>query len=109
MSIFATQDERDDYFATVVAPYETYDFRIYDISDNGEFFTSATVDLLERGKVVGTETFAISSEFGPAPTGAQAAASFAWAWVDSQTTSFEERFAPFGSEWQREMEEVMAA
>lgn len=59
--MYATQDERDDHFRNTT--FATYSFRIRDEFDNGEFMTGATVDLIERGRVVHTETFTAS----PAP------------------------------------------
>ena len=74
--------------------HATYDFRVYDETDNGEFITTAKVDLIERGKVVHTERFVASSEdaYGVAfsaygngrdnHAGTQAR-SYAWAWIES--------------------------
>lgn len=93
----------------------TWGFRVYDEWDNGEFLTGASVDLLERGKVVHTETFVVSSEDAPGP-GFSAygngrdnhagthARSYAWAWMEARETPLEVRLAPFGPEWEREME-----
>lgn len=109
--MWASDSEIRDQFLS--ATYATYDFRVYDETDNGEFMTGAKVDLIERGQVVHTETFSASSEDAPSGTfsaygngrdnhaGTQAR-SYAWAWLDSQEMSFEERFAPFGPEWERE-------
>lgn len=110
---YATEAEIQDHFSSVVAPFATYDFRVRDESDNGEFITSATVDLIERGLVVHTEQFVCSSEDAHGPTmsaygngrdnhASTQARSYAWAWVDSKLEPFEARFAPFGSAWQAE-------
>jgi hypothetical protein len=75
---------------------EEFDFRIRDEWDNGEFMTGATVDLIERGKVVHTEEFVASSEDdcgesaygnGRANHASTQARSYAWAWIDSQRES----------------------
>lgn len=82
----------------------TYDFHIRDEWDNGEFMTGATVDLLEDGKVVHTETFTASSEDEPGPAfsaygngndnhAGTLARSYAWAWIESQTTTLEDRLS----------------
>ena len=62
MSIWATRAERDAEFNR---HFVSYDFLVRDEFDNGEFLTSATVDLIENGKVVHTETFTASSEDAP--------------------------------------------
>lgn len=118
MSAWATEQERQDHFLSTT--YATYDFRVYDEGDDGEFGTFAKVDLIERGKVVHTEEFWASSEFAPGPgfsaygngldnnAGTQAR-SFAWAWLESQTTTLEERLGPYGLEWEREQLERAGA
>jgi hypothetical protein len=82
-------------------PVSSYDFQIRDEWDNEEFLTGATVDLIEDGKVVHTETFVASSEdaYGPAfsaygngrdnHAGTQAR-SYAWGWIESQTSTPED-------------------
>jgi len=89
--MWASADEVADLFHEET--FATYDFRIRDEWDNGEFMTGATVDLIVRGKVEHTETFIASSEdaYGPAfsaygngrdnHAGTQAR-SYAWAWLD---------------------------
>lgn len=112
------QEAQDRFLATTFA---TYDFRVRDEWDNGEFMTGATVDLIERGTVVHTEPFVASSEDAPGE-GFSAygngrdnhaltqALSYAWAWVEASESPFEERFAPFGPEWEREqMEQAVYA
>ena len=115
--MWATTDEYRAELDRLFAP--TFDFHVYDEFDNGEFITSAKVDLIEKGKVVHTEEFVASSEFGCGSefsaygngrdnhAGTQAR-SFAWAWLESKTTTLEERLGPYGIEWQREQEEVTA-
>jgi hypothetical protein len=73
----------------------TYDYVIRDVEDNGEFLSWATVDYLEDGKVVATETFCGSGEEPPGYTGEQLVSMY----------TIEERLGPFGLEWQREQEE----
>ena len=109
--MYASEAEIQDYFATVVAPYATYDFRVYDEFDNGEFITTAKVDLIERGKVVHTEAFVASSEDAPFDSfsaygngksnhaGTQAR-SYAWAWIETMTVPMEVRWS---AEYEREM------
>lgn len=115
--MFATGAEILDRFLSET--FATYDFRIRDEWDNGEFMTGATVDYYVRGRRVDTETFTASSEDAPGP-GFSAygngrdnhaltlALSAAWSWIESCETPLEERLAPFGSEWQREQEEELA-
>lgn len=109
--MWASQQETDDRFLSDT--FATYDFRVYDETDNGEFMTGAKVDLIERGIVIHTETFTASSEdpYGPAFSAygngrdnhaGTLARSYAWAWVDSVSIPLEERLAPFGPEWERE-------
>lgn len=105
--MYATAEERDDYFRTIVAPHPTYDFRVYDVYDNGEFLTFATVDLIESGRVVATETFVASDEFGPSETATRMATSYAVAWLESQEHTLEQRLGPFGIEWEREQADRM--
>lgn len=112
-TLWATAEEAlDHFFATTLA---IYDFRVYDEFDNGEFVTGAKVDLIERGTVVATETFCVSSEDAPGDgfsgygngldnNATTHALSCANSWVESRETPMEERFAPFGSEWQAEMQ-----
>jgi hypothetical protein len=116
---WASEAEKRERFLSET--FATYDFRVYDEWDNGEFLTGATVDLIERGMVVHTETFVASSEDAPGE-GFSAygngrdnhaltrALSYANAWIESMETPFEVRFAPFGMEWERERahEERMA-
>ena len=116
MTRFASHAEYLDHFRTVIAPSPAFDFLVRDEWDNGEFMTGATVDLLEAGQVVHTETFVCSSEDAPGP-GFSAygngrdnhaltqALSYANSWLESVTTTLEERLAPFGPEWQREQED----
>lgn len=85
-----------------------HDYRIIDIGDNGEFRTFATVELLVDDKVVHTEQFNISSEFGDTHSATEHALSYAQAWIESQIYSLEERLGPFGIEWEREQEERYA-
>lgn len=115
--MWASEEEiRDRFLDETVA---TYDFLVHDEHDDGEFMTTAKVDLIERGKVVHTETFACSSEDAPGPgfsaygngrdnNAGTHGRSYAWAWMDARETSFEERFVPFGPEYEREMNEVYA-
>lgn len=119
MAVWASEAEVKERFLDETVA--TYDFRVYDEWDNGEFMTGAKVDLIVRGKVVETETFTASSEDAPGPGfsaygngldnhAGTLARSYAWAWLDAMVTPFEERFAPFGPEFEREMErEVMFA
>lgn len=111
--LWSSQDERDSRLRDETVA--TYDFRIYDETDDGEFMTGAKVDLIERGKVVHTETFSASSEDAPGPgfsaygngrdnNAGTLARSYAWSWIDARESSFEERFEPFGVEFEREME-----
>jgi hypothetical protein len=113
--MWASLDEADARFQAETLA--TYDFRVRDRWDNGEFLTGATVDLYERGKVVHTETFVASSE--DAPLGGFSAygngrdnhaltqaLSYAHSWVESRETTLEERLAPVGPEWEREMAEA---
>ncbi len=113
MSTWATRAERDAEFNRL---FVSYDFRVYDEFDNGEFITSAKVDLIENGKVTHTEEFIASSEDAPGAgfsaygngrdnhAGTQSR-SFAWAWIESRTTTLEDRLGPGGIEWQREQDE----
>lgn len=105
--MWASQQERDAQFAAETSA--TYDFRIYNVWDNGEFFTGATIDLIERGRVVHTETFTASSEFENDGTAAAQASSYGSSYVESMEYSLEERIGPLGLEWEREQEERMAA
>lgn len=83
----------------------TYNWEIRDISDNGEFLTFATIDLLEDGAVVESHDFIGSSEF-PGDCDAQMQAeSFGFAWYETMTLTIEERLGEFGLEWQREENE----
>lgn len=112
--MWASEVEVQERFVeTTFAPA---DFRVYDETDDGEFMTSAKVDLIERGKVVHTEAFVASSEDAPGEAlsaygngrdnhAGTHARSYAWAWVEASETSFEERFAPFGPAWEREQDE----
>lgn len=113
--MYATQNERDEHFRD--RTFATYDFRLRDEGDNGEFLTFATVDLIERGRVVHTERFTCSSEdaYGPVFSAygngrdnhaTTQALSYAWAWVESkQAGGIEGALAPFGPEWEREQQE----
>lgn len=83
------------------APAEV-DYRIRDRWDNDEFLTGATVDLIEDVVVVETESFTASSEFPNDGDATAQAISFAVAWVESRTTTIEDRLGPFGIEWARE-------
>jgi len=83
----------------------TYDYVIRDVSDNGEFLSWATVDYLEDGKVVASETFCGTSEEPPGYTGEQLALSAAAAWQETVTYTIEERLGPYGIEWEREQAE----
>lgn len=94
-----------------------FSFQVRDEWDNGEFLTGATVDLIQDGEVVGTETFTASSEDAPGEAfsaygngrdnhAGTLARSFAWGWLESQETTPEERLAPFGLEWERELEDI---
>lgn len=114
---WASADEIADRVEAETVP--TYDFRIRDEWDNGEFVTGATVDLIVRGKVIHTETFTASSEDAPGPGfsaygngldnhAGTLARSYAWAWLDGCERPLEERYAPFGEEWIREREEETA-
>jgi hypothetical protein len=94
--MWASLDEADARFQAETLA--TYDFRVRDRWDNGEFLTGATVDLYERGKVVHTETFVASSE--DAPLGGFSA------YGNGRETTLEERLAPVGPEWEREMAEA---
>lgn len=123
MSTWATQDE---YIAELDRLYlPTFDFLIRDIGNDGEFGNWATLDLIERGKVVETKTFHASDEFAPQMTSAYfggnendaraQAASEGHAWVEYMERNAEaERlgvhpleitYAPYGPEWQREQAE----
>lgn len=101
--MWASEAEATDRFhETTLA---TYDFRVYDVWDNGEFLTGAKVDLIERGVVIETRTFGGSTEFEDSyreGSAAVQAASYANAWVEAMTVPLEERL---GLEWEREMEE----
>lgn len=99
-----------------MASPSTADYRVYDEWDNGEFLTGATVDLIQDGTVVHTEKFTASSEDAPSPSfsaygngrdnhATTLALSYANSWVESMTSTLEERLAPFGPEWQREQDE----
>ena len=110
--MWATYEETLERFRSETHP--TFDFRVYDEWDNGEFLTGATVDLIERGKVVRTEKFVASLEepgmesaywSGSSNHAVTQALSFAWGWVEARQTPLEDALAPFGSEWVREMEE----
>jgi len=83
----------------------TYDYVIRDIADNGEFLSWATVDYLEDGKVVESETFCGTGEEPPGYTGEQLARSAASAWLETRIYTIEERLGPYGIEWQREQAE----
>jgi hypothetical protein len=102
---WASASEVEDRFYG--STFAEYDFRIHDVNDNGEFITTAWVDLLVKGELVECRSFCCSTEFGPSPTAAECAASYALAWVEAQTYSFEDRLGPYGIEWEREMEERM--
>lgn len=105
-TMWATEAEAQEQFRA--ATFSTYDFRVTDIFDNGEFLTSATLELLERGVVVERREFVGSTEFEESyreGSAAVQAAAYAWAWIESRETPLEERLAPFGPEWQLEQEE----
>lgn len=116
--MWATLDECDAQFRD--GTFATFEFRVYDEWDNGEFMTGAKVDLIERGQVIHTEVFTASSEDAPGPAfsaygngrdnhaGTQAR-SYAWAWLEARETPLEERFAPFGPAWEREQYERVGA
>lgn len=91
-TIWATEDECIERFHSET--YPTYEFRIRDQWDNGEFLTGATVDLVERGKVVHSEKFVISSEdipcegpwyssYGSVQLANTHALSYGWAWIEA--------------------------
>ena len=89
--MFATAQEALARF--YAETFATYDYRIRDEWDNGEFMTGATVDLYVRGVLVCTETFTASTEEPGLPsayyTGSSnhattQALSFAAEWVDAQ-------------------------
>lgn len=90
--LWASEAETIDRFHKETVP--TYDFRVRDEWDNGEFLTGATVDLIERGQVVHTKTFTASSEFAPGMSSEYwsgnenhamtQALSYAWAWIESK-------------------------
>jgi hypothetical protein len=88
-----------------------YDFSVYDVADNGEFLTFATVDLLHvlNGRAVTLDTlrFSGSSEF-PGEDAATQAVSYALAWVEGQTFTLEERLGQYGLEWEREQDDRRA-
>jgi hypothetical protein len=110
----ASHDEYIEHFRATTVP--TYDFRVYDEFDNGEFITTAKVDLIERGQVVHTESFFCSSEdaygfdFSAYGNGRDnhagtQARSYAWAWIElREAGGIEGVLAPFGPEWEREQE-----
>jgi hypothetical protein len=81
-----------------------YEYRVYDVGDNGEFCNWATIDYLVNGKVVETERFLGSWE-EPGATGEEQALSSGAAWHEAQTYTFEERLGPYGIEWQREQDD----
>lgn len=83
----------------------TYDYRIENVWDNGEFLSGATVVYLENGKETEREEFVGTTEEPPGHTGLQLAQSAAASWYESMTTTLEERLGPFGLEWEREQEE----
>lgn len=88
-----------------------YDFSVYDVSHNGEFLTSARLDLLHvlNGRAVTLETvrFSGSSEF-PGEDAAAQALSYGLAWAESQNYSLEERIGRYGLEWEREQDDRLA-
>lgn len=116
--MWASQNERDERFQDETIA--TYAFRVRDESDNGEFITCATVDLIERGRVVHTEQFYCSSEdaygddFSAYGNGRDnhattQALSYAWAWLElREAGGIESVLAPFGPEWEREQMERVA-
>lgn len=83
----------------------TYDYRLVDVGDNGEFLSWATVEYLEDGEVVDTQRFVGTSEEPPGYTGEQLAVSNAEAWLETMTYTLEERLGPYGLEWEREQAE----
>lgn len=105
--------------------FPTFDYRVRDVGDNGEFGTWATLDLLERGEVVHSETFRCSSEFPPEMTSMYGAGhendavaqaiSRGVAYVEAEERRAEAdrlgvhplelALAPYGPEWQREQME----
>jgi hypothetical protein len=87
------------FFETTFA---SYDWRVYDVFDNGEFITGATVDLIERGKVIETRSFTGSSEFEGGETGARQAISYAAAWAEVAELGLE---GALQREYEREQEE----
>lgn len=80
---------------------KTASYEVVEYGDNGEFLTWATVELTVDGEVVGREEFTGSSEF-PGEDALQQAHSFGSVFVETETTTMEERLGPFGLEWQRE-------
>lgn len=104
MTVWASESETLARFRAET--FDTFDFRVYDVWDNEEFLTGAKVDLIERGRVVETKTFVGSSEFAEAylleGSASAQASSYAMAWVEAMSFSFEERLGPYGMEWERE-------
>src|SRR5262245_57148330 len=104
VTLWASEAERDARWLEETSL--EYDYRVYDIWDDGEFITHARVDLLVKGQVVETREFWGSTEDQYAAadgTGARQAISYAQAWVECMTIPLEERLAPFGLRWQQEM------
>ncbi len=107
----SAQEVADEFFATTFGAFE---WAIRDAGDNGEFITWATVDLFEKGTLVGSEKFFGSSE-EPGPDATTQALSFARSWQEAEERRAEAArlgvhplelaFAPYGPEWQHEQAE----
>lgn len=79
----------------------TRDYRIENVSDNGEFLTFATLVLLEDGVEIRREDHIGNSEFPPGDSATRLASSSGEVWVES-SIPMEVRLAPWGLEWERE-------
>lgn len=113
--MWASVEEQEERFRSETLA--TFEFRVRDEWDNGEFLTGATVDLYERGKLVHTEVFVASSEepglesefySGSSNHALTQALSYAHSWVETREVSLEDALAPFGPAWEREQMEVYA-
>lgn len=83
----------------------TFDWKIVDVWDNGEFLSGATAIFFVDGVESFREEHVGTTEEPPGHTGVELARSSAIAWQEAQETTLEERLMPFGPEWEREQTE----
>lgn len=75
----------------------------HSVNDEGSDFATITITFDDGETLV--ESFARWVDSGPIESALVQAASYVAAFEESQSSTLEERLAPFGPEWEREMEE----